>query len=434
MAGVWAKRSRVAAVAVIGLSACNPSTSSAPSDSELTYRSSIADLLARAAGAKAAASGEKRIAACMADRGWDYTPVPDNDGFGTEELAAFGTSNDLFDDAYRDRWGYGIATVLKADGTPVEGSPASESVVEDPNQAYVDALNETDRQRYYIDLFGAVPSPEPEVSAGDASSGEAAESPASAAAQSDSVPDPNADPNGDSSGSDLDSPVSSQTSLGDGELPPGYADSCTAQGGANSSDNAELFAAVEAINALHEESDINDPEALAEGDASLAEAGERWSACMADADHPFEQIGDPQKAIVATLERLSPTFGLPTDVSLDRPEGSEPPPADDANPLPDAGPSPTTDDVSAAGSDETVGSVAPPTTAEVEDGELSASTLEDLQRDELALADADYRCQRETYRPAYLKARAAAEKRLITEHPEAFETLERLIAAGDDGG
>lgn len=90
---------------------------------------------------------EERIAVCMREQGFDYTPVVYDGGvvivddeeidWGSREFAA--------------QYGYGVATWpgMEDPGPVDEGE-----VFEDPNQAYVDAMSDSERDAYYAALYG----------------------------------------------------------------------------------------------------------------------------------------------------------------------------------------------------------------------------------------------------------------------------------------
>lgn len=90
---------------------------------------------------------EEITAECMADLGFDYTPVDQAQGFvdqGEELDVEWGTLE------FAEQYGYGITT------DPWSGTVDEEPVTEwvDPNQEYVEAMSETEQQAYYEALWG----------------------------------------------------------------------------------------------------------------------------------------------------------------------------------------------------------------------------------------------------------------------------------------
>lgn len=84
---------------------------------------------------------EEKVGQCMVDKGWQYTPVDVDRLFG----GAASVPDD--DDAYREKYGYGISI------QPTE-TEVGVGDYTDPNQDYVQTLNETEQDRYYKDLDG----------------------------------------------------------------------------------------------------------------------------------------------------------------------------------------------------------------------------------------------------------------------------------------
>lgn len=94
---------------------------------------------------------EERIAACMADEGFEYTPVDQSQNFsfvddgeerGTEEWVA------------ANGWGM-VQTQEEMDAMQAE---ATEFV--DPNQPYVESLSPSEQEAYFATLYGVGPSEE----------------------------------------------------------------------------------------------------------------------------------------------------------------------------------------------------------------------------------------------------------------------------------
>ncbi|MBK9297143.1 MAG: hypothetical protein IPN02_09975 [Candidatus Microthrix sp.] len=91
-------------------------------DGELTYSSPLAEALNLGDASKLVSEQQKQVAQCMADRGWEYTPVKIPGGI-EDELGAVDEYADLFDEEFRTRWGFGISTIYADDGGYADGAP-----------------------------------------------------------------------------------------------------------------------------------------------------------------------------------------------------------------------------------------------------------------------------------------------------------------------
>jgi hypothetical protein len=95
---------------------------------------------------------EKLVATCMAEEGFEYIPVDQNQG------QSF--SSDDMEDTNTEEWvashGYGMSQ------TPEEIEESNDNAVEwvDPNQPYVESLSEGEMTAYYEVLYGAQPTDE----------------------------------------------------------------------------------------------------------------------------------------------------------------------------------------------------------------------------------------------------------------------------------
>lgn len=85
---------------------------------------------------------EESIAACMAEQGFDYTPV---DWSPTEVDLSAGLDMQVGTLEFAEQFGYGITTDPFASGL--------EDVV-DPNEAYVAAMSDAERDAYFAALYG----------------------------------------------------------------------------------------------------------------------------------------------------------------------------------------------------------------------------------------------------------------------------------------
>lgn len=89
---------------------------------------------------------EEKVAACMAEQGFEYIPSLNNGGvfYGSDDLdVEWGTLE------FAQQYGYGISTNPWGDGMPAD---TDEWV--DPNQEYVDAMSESERVAYEEALWG----------------------------------------------------------------------------------------------------------------------------------------------------------------------------------------------------------------------------------------------------------------------------------------
>lgn len=94
---------------------------------------------------------EELVAECMAEQGFDYTPVDQSQYYGDswepEELdVEWGTIE------FAEQYGYGITTNPWDRGS--EEDAAAEPEFEDPNQEYVESMSEGEQQAYYEALWG----------------------------------------------------------------------------------------------------------------------------------------------------------------------------------------------------------------------------------------------------------------------------------------
>lgn len=92
---------------------------------------------------------EESVAACMAEQGFEYTPVDysQNGGMASsvDELdVEWGTKE------FAEQYGYGATT--NPYGDPTEDAPTEEWV--DPNQDYIETMSETEQTAYYAALYG----------------------------------------------------------------------------------------------------------------------------------------------------------------------------------------------------------------------------------------------------------------------------------------
>lgn len=99
---------------------------------------------------------EELIAQCMRDLGFEYTPVDWSSmggSYSSDDLdVEWGTLE------FAEQYGYGATTDPWGDqGVEDEASGASQDEFVDPNQAYVEAMSETEMTAYYAALYGEQP-------------------------------------------------------------------------------------------------------------------------------------------------------------------------------------------------------------------------------------------------------------------------------------
>lgn len=95
---------------------------------------------------------EEATAQCMKDEGWEYEPVDWSARTPTM------VDDDPSDPAYGERYGYGIVRSYELYELPFldeNGEPAeNDDSFEDPNQRYIEALTDAERDEYYAALYG----------------------------------------------------------------------------------------------------------------------------------------------------------------------------------------------------------------------------------------------------------------------------------------
>jgi hypothetical protein len=99
---------------------------------------------------------EELTAQCMAEQGFDYTPVD----YSSMNGGAMGDFEEPEEEwgtiEFAKKWGYGATTNPWGGGSePVPVEDGAEWV--DPNQEYVEAMSETEQQAYYAALYGEQP-------------------------------------------------------------------------------------------------------------------------------------------------------------------------------------------------------------------------------------------------------------------------------------
>jgi hypothetical protein len=87
---------------------------------------------------------EELIAACMREQGFDYVPAAGDGGVvsGVDPEVAWGTAE------FAEQYGYGIST------DPYGWDDQELPMTEDPNQEYLDAMSDAERDAYWAALWG----------------------------------------------------------------------------------------------------------------------------------------------------------------------------------------------------------------------------------------------------------------------------------------
>ncbi|MDF2846930.1 MAG: hypothetical protein K0R97_912 [Oerskovia sp.] len=141
------------------LTACGGGTDtpSADEDSPLTafYESISGDLDPEAQQKKweeQNRKAEELTAACMVEQGFEYIPVDQSGGMVTFD------EEEHDPEKYAAEYGYGMTIYQE----PTEEEQAEMDSYVDPNQAYVEAMSETEMNAYYEALYGAMNSAEPD--------------------------------------------------------------------------------------------------------------------------------------------------------------------------------------------------------------------------------------------------------------------------------
>ena len=100
---------------------------------------------------------QEKIAACMAEQGFEYIPYVQSQDQG-------GFSGPASEEEFVAQYGFGIATTLLEDqrmGEMDEAEMAAEAA-KDPNNAIVEAMTDVERDAYYAALYGEQPDIDPE--------------------------------------------------------------------------------------------------------------------------------------------------------------------------------------------------------------------------------------------------------------------------------
>ncbi len=150
-----AKRAAMAVAAAaslaLALTACSGSGKDGP-DPEPSASGPISslfnDVFASLNNKEAMAAQEKKteeaVAACMREKGWEYTPRTSSGSMVYNEEDMRGG---LSEEEYAKQYGYGIASQPESTTIEPSGPP-------DPNMAYLETLGEKESEAYNKDLYG----------------------------------------------------------------------------------------------------------------------------------------------------------------------------------------------------------------------------------------------------------------------------------------
>lgn len=153
------------AVGIVALSTSSVGSAGASSDEDSD--SPLADLMGwepsePAEDRRRQLEQEELTSECMRELGWEYEPVDWSAMSGADVGAEDWELQSSDPEAYGEKYGYGVmrgyelyeAGYLEGGGVaatvPMDDGP--EFV--DPNQEYVESLSESEREQYYIDLYG----------------------------------------------------------------------------------------------------------------------------------------------------------------------------------------------------------------------------------------------------------------------------------------
>lgn len=332
-----------AVLCVLMLGACSGGTAASPSSSDAATPRTTGPLDEFFAGPSTGLSPEEMtaqerkvqeaVAACMAAEGFKYLPFVPSAPEATTVFNDFGTR------AFAEKYGYGISTFST--------DPAPTVQQTDPNQPLVDAMSDSEREAYYAALYGAP------VTAMESGSADPITMTASPAPEDQGC---------------------------FGQVQPGI------YGPAASPDEfSDLF---NRMSELYEKTN---------GDPSVAQALDRWRACMADAGHPdLTSVDDPMRQI---SDRMNQFFSSTPGAS---PAPATPGATEDLDPPSYTGPNP--DD----------------------------PALIQLKTDEIALAVTDFDCRESSgYRAAFDAASLTLQEQFVRDNRA---ELERYRDAMNGGG
>lgn len=407
----------VAAVSVAALVAAGcsggSSTATAKSDDQLRFTSPLAELLAATPVARNPDAAQEAVASCMRKRGWEYTPVQQG-SISAADFDPLGSDNNLFDAAYREKWGYAVSTVYGDDGKLKPDAPqsrdATTTAASDPNATYVDGLSASERAAYYKDLLGVDPSVAVAGASGNSS-----------------------DPNGNGGGSDLDTGTATAGGSTAG-VSDALAASCGGKALGAGAGLDRLGAALDKLTSAMSRYGLDSPDSLTAKYPELQQAQSDWSACMRKKGFNAATVDEPPNIIDQEFNALGGGGGI-TDPGLTPATSGGDAPADDANPTPDVAPATT----AAAGGDQRPGTGQSDSSAGgsgLDDigGGFNPATMDlkkfaALQTREVKMAAADHDCQASTYRPVYVKVRMAAEKKLMADNASVVAELRKIMSS-----
>ncbi len=202
---------------------------------------------------------EDLVAECMAEQGFEYTPV---DYSSLEIDLSAGLDLQVGSAEFAEQYGYGITTDPFTSGT---------DEITDPNEEYVAAMSDAERDAYLTALYGEAYTGGPVEAGGEASDGEEAD--------------------GDEAGTDDGT---------DGEALEDYdwrAAGCTGR-----AQHEVIATGIEDDTFAALQDEMVQMMADAEADPRLAQANRDWSACMLGAGFDgLAKVGDGEAAIAAEV-------------------------------------------------------------------------------------------------------------------------------------
>jgi hypothetical protein len=95
---------------------------------------------------------EEITAECMAEEGFDYTPVDYTQGGGAMPIEDDGIEEEWGTLEFAKKWGYGATTNPWGETEPEPVDPGQEWI--DPNAEYIESMTEAEQTAYYTALYG----------------------------------------------------------------------------------------------------------------------------------------------------------------------------------------------------------------------------------------------------------------------------------------
>lgn len=262
----------LAAVVGLGLAACSggdePEPTPTPTEPEGTPLEALfSDYLKEWSGedvSRRLAEMEDLVAACMAEQGFEYTPV---DYSSVEIDLSAGMELEYGSAEFAAQYGYGITTDPFTSGT---------DEITDPNEAYVAAMSDAERDAYLTALYG-----EGYAATGGTTGGTA-----------------------DDTAGETDDDTAGDTATGDGATDGPLDDyDWEAAGCVGRAQHEVIATGIEDDTFAALQDEMLQMMTDAAGDPRLVQASRDWSACMLDAGFDgLARVGDGEAAIAAEVE------------------------------------------------------------------------------------------------------------------------------------